>query len=181
MTHGRQPVIALRCNTMFDTVSWGWAAPGWFVLIAALIVLSVIDIRTHRLPRHIIYAAALAGVPWLIAAAVLGGEPYRLRTMALGAAGALGVFWLIYVAARGAFGDGDVRLAPLLGTYLGFIDMPHVVVGLFLGFALASATGIALLLLGRAGRRTALPFGPFMAAGALATLVVGDRFVGAVM
>jgi leader peptidase (prepilin peptidase) / N-methyltransferase len=166
---------------MSDTVSWGWAAPGWFVLITALIVLSVIDIRTHRLPRRIIYAAAVAGVPWLIAAAIIGGEAHRLRTMALGAAGALVVFWLIYVAARGAFGDGDVRLAPLLGTYLGFIDMPHVVVGLFLGFALASATGITLLLLGRAGRRTALPFGPFMAAGALATLAVGDRFVNVVM
>lgn len=151
------------------------------MLVAALIVLSVIDIRTHRLPRRIIYAAAVAGVPWLIAAAVMAGEPHRLRTMVLGATGALLVFWVIYVAARGAFGDGDVRLAPLLGAYLGFVDVPHVVVGLFLGFVLASATGITLLVLGRAGRRTALPFGPFMAVGAMATLVVGDRFVSVVI
>jgi leader peptidase (prepilin peptidase)/N-methyltransferase len=88
------------------------------------------------------------------------------------------VFLVIFVAARGAFGDGDVRLAPLLGAYLGFVDAAHVVVGLFLGFALASVTGVALMLAGRAGRRTALPFGPFMAAGALVTLAVGEPLVG---
>jgi leader peptidase (prepilin peptidase)/N-methyltransferase len=158
-------------------VWWGWAAPGLAVLVGALVWLSVIDVRTHRLPRRIIYAAALTGLPWLVVSAWMGDEPGRLRTMAAGGVGALVVFLVIYVAARGSFGDGDVRLAPLLGAYLGFVDAAHVVVGLFLGFVLASVTGVALMLAGRAGRRTALPFGPFMAAGALVTLAFGEPLV----
>ena len=156
---------------------WGWAAPGLVVLIVALAVLSVIDVRTHRLPRRIIYLAASTGVPWLVVAALVDDQPERLRTMVLGAVGALVVFAAVYVAARGAFGDGDVRLAPLLGAYLGFVDVPHVVAGLFLGFVLAAITGVALMTLGRAQRRTALPFGPFMAVGALLTLAVGEPLV----
>lgn len=159
---------------------WGWAAPGLAVLVAALAVLSVIDLRTHRLPRRIIYVAAATGVPWLIVAAIVENRPERLGTMTLGASGALVAFLLIYLAARGAFGDGDVRLAPLLGAYLGFVDVGHVVTGLFLGFVLAAVTGVTLMAAGRAERRTALPFGPFMALGALVTLAVGDPLVGLV-
>jgi len=160
---------------------WGWASPGLMVLVVALVVLSIIDVRTHRLPRRIIYAAAVTGVPWLVVSAVVHGRSDRLGTMTLGAVGALAVFGVIYAASRGAFGDGDVRLAPLLGAYLGFVDVPHVVVGLFLGFALAAVAGLGLMALGRAGRRTALPFGPFMAAGALITLTVGEPLVRVVV
>ncbi len=160
-----------------DGMWWGWAAPGLVVLIVALAVLSVIDVRTHRLPRRIIYTAAAVGVPWLVVHAWRADEPERLVSMVAGAVGALAAFWLIYVAARGGFGDGDVRLASLLGAYLGFVDLGHVVVGLFLGFALAAVTGLVLMAAGRAGRRTPLPFGPFMAVGALLTLAVGQVFI----
>jgi leader peptidase (prepilin peptidase) / N-methyltransferase len=158
-------------------VWWGWASPGFLVLVVALSVLSIIDLRTHRLPRRIIYMAALVGLPWLVVHAAVHGEPARVVTMTTGAVGALVAFWLIYVAARGGFGDGDVRLAPLLGAYLGFVDLSHAIVGLFMGFVLAALTGLGLMVAGRAHRRTALPFGPFMAVGALVTLVTGPMFL----
>lgn len=178
MAHTTQPGRCLPSPTVHTgDVWWGWSAPGLAVLVVALAWLSVIDVRTHRLPRRIIYAAGLLGLPWLVMAAWVSEQPERLGTMVAGAVGALVVFLIIYAAARGAFGDGDVRLAPLLGAYLGFVDTAHVVVGLFLGFALASVTGVGLMLSGRAGRRTALPFGPFMAAGALLTLIIGEPLV----
>jgi leader peptidase (prepilin peptidase)/N-methyltransferase len=147
------------------------------VLVVGLGWLSVIDVRTHRLPRRIIYTAGVLGVPWLVIDVTVAGEPTRLVSMVVGSAGALVAFGLLYVVARGGFGDGDVRLAALLGAYLGFVDLGHVVVGLFLGFVLAAVVGVGLMAAGRAGRRTALPFGPFMAVGALVTLMGGQVFM----
>jgi leader peptidase (prepilin peptidase)/N-methyltransferase len=153
----------------------GWATIGFLVLIVVVTVLSIIDIRTHRLPRRIIYLGAGLGLPWLVIDAILSDRPGRILGMVLGAVGAGIAFVAIYIAARGAFGDGDVRFAPLLGAYLGWYGIDHVVIGLFLGFAIASTVGLALMLGGRASRRSELPFGPFMATGALVVLVVGDR------
>lgn len=147
------------------------------VLVVALVWLSVIDVRTYRLPRRIIYLAGALGLPWLMIDVTVAREPTRLVTMAVGSLGALVAFGLLYVAARGGFGDGDVRLAALLGAYLGFVGLDHVVVGLFLGFVLASVVGVALIAVGKAGRRTALPFGPFMALGAVVTLMGGQAFM----
>lgn len=158
-------------------VWWGWATPGMVVLVVALVWLSIIDVRTYRLPRRIIYAAGVLGLPWLAVDVMVASQPTRLVGMAVGAVGALVAFWLLYVAARGGFGDGDVRLAALLGAYLGFLGVGHVVVGLFLGFVLAAVVGLGLMAVGRAGRRTALPFGPFMAVGALVTLMGGQTFL----
>jgi leader peptidase (prepilin peptidase)/N-methyltransferase len=54
-------------------------------------------------------------------------------------------------------------------------------VGLFYGFIIGSVVGVGLMIAGRAGRRTALPFGPFLAAGALIAVLQGQAFVDAVM
>lgn len=153
----------------------GWATVGLVVLVLFAAGLSVIDIRTHRLPRHLIHRAAGLGLPWLVLDAVVTDRPGRIAGMALGALGALAAFGVIYLAARGAFGDGDVRFAPLLGAYLGWFGLDHVMVGLFLGFVAASVVGVGLIATGRASRRSEMPFGPFMAAGALIVLVLGDH------
>jgi len=81
--------------------------------------------------------------------------------------------WILYAVSRGGMGDGDVRLSPLLGAYLGWLGLPYVPIGLFLGFLLGSVVGVGAMVIGRAGRKTALPFGPFLAAGTLLTVFVG--------
>jgi leader peptidase (prepilin peptidase)/N-methyltransferase len=70
-------------------------------------------------------------------------------------------------------GDGDVRLSPLLGGYLGWLGLGFVPAGLFLGFLFGSIVGVAGMILGRAGRKTALPFGPFLALGTVVAVFVG--------
>jgi leader peptidase (prepilin peptidase)/N-methyltransferase len=67
-----------------------------------------------------------------------------------------------------------VRLAGLIGLYLGWLGLREVPIGLFLGFLLGAVVGIAALLAGRAARKTQVPFGPFLATGALVTVMVGQ-------
>ncbi len=84
---------------------------------------------------------------------------------------------MLHVVARGGFGFGDVRLGAMLGLYLAWQGLRYVPVGLFLAFVLSAITGIALMAFGRAGRRTAIPFGPFLAVGAVLALTAGPALV----
>jgi leader peptidase (prepilin peptidase)/N-methyltransferase len=108
-------------------------------------------------------------------------EPRRIATALLGAVIATAVMAALYKISRGGLGDGDVRLSPLLGLYLGWSNPGLALVGLFYGFIIGSVVGVGLMIAGRAGRRTALPFGPFLAAGALIAVLQGQAFVDAVM
>ena len=151
-----------------------WELAAFCVLGAGLIALSWIDLHTKRLPREIIYVTALMGIPLLCIAALVRHEPRRILMMLLGAAIALTFMGLIYVVSKGGMGDGDVRLSPLLGAYLGWLNPGFVAVGLFLGFLLGAAVGVALMIVGRAGRKTAVPFGPFLAVGTIAAIWLGQ-------
>jgi leader peptidase (prepilin peptidase)/N-methyltransferase len=90
---------------------------------------------------------------------------------------ALAFMALLYVISRGGMGDGDVRLSPLLGMYLGWLGLAHVPVGLFLGFLIGSVVGVGAMVAGRAGRKTALPFGPFLAVGTMIAVFGGQAII----
>jgi leader peptidase (prepilin peptidase)/N-methyltransferase len=97
--------------------------------------------------------------------------------MLFGAGLALAIMGAIYLGSRGGLGEGDVRLSPLLGLYLGWLNPGIVPVGLFYGFVLGAVVGVAMMAAGKAGKRTALPFGPFLAAGTVAAVFAGQWFV----
>ena len=151
----------------------GWETAAFCVLAAGLLALSWIDLRTKRLPREISYTTFALGAPLLVVAALVRDEPRRIVTMLAGAAIALAFMGLLYVASRGGMGDGDVRLSPLLGAYLGWLGLGYVPVGLFLGFLFGSIVGVAAMAAGKAGRKTALPFGPFLALGTVVAVFIG--------
>jgi leader peptidase (prepilin peptidase) / N-methyltransferase len=130
--------------------------------VAVLVVLSVIDLRAHRLPDRIVLPAAA-----IVLAAQIAISPDRALEWTLGA---LGAFVLLFAAAllnpRG-LGMGDVKLALLLGAALGWT----VAVALFLGFAAAALAGIVMIMRsGWAARKESLPLGPFLAVGAVLAL-----------
>lgn len=158
-----------------------WELAAYCVLSAGLVALSVIDLKTQRLPREITYVTMALGAPLLVVAALVADEPERIWMAALGAVIYVALMGLIYVASRGGMGDGDVRLSPLLGMYLGWANPGLVPVSLFLASIVGSVAGIAMMLLGRGGRKTAIPFGPFLAAGTIAAVFVGQDLLDLVM
>ncbi len=157
---------------MVESVPGRMAQAAFCLLCLGLVVLTLIDLQTYRLPREISYTTLVLGVPMLTLSALVNGESFRIWGLVLGAVGALIAMGTLYLMSRGAMGDGDVRLSPLLGAFLGWLGLRAVVHGFFLGFILGAVAGVLLLILTKADRRTALPFGPFLAAGTLATIVL---------
>ena len=179
---GTEPlVLELSTAFLFGLTAWhfglSWCLPAFCVLMAGLVALSWIDLHSKRLPRAITHWTAIVGIPLLCVAALVEHEPRRIWMMLLGAAISFAVMGLIYLASRGGLGDGDVRLAPLLGAYLGFLNPGLAPVGLFFGFAAGALVGVALMALKRAGRRTAVPFGPFLALGTVLAIFFGQRYI----
>ena len=76
---------------------------------------------------------------------------------------ALVIMLIIYLASRGGMGDGDVRLAPLLGLHLGYISLAIVPVGLFFGFLIGAVVGVVMLATSKAGRKTVILNAPALA------------------
>ena len=174
-------VLELLTASGFALMSWhfgtSWRAAAYCVLVAGLLALAWIDLRTKRLPREITYTTGALMVPLLVIDALVVSEPDRIWMSALGAAISLALMGGIYLASRGGMGDGDVRLSPLLGAALGYLNPGVAPVGLFLGFVLGAIVGVILIATRRGDRRTALPFGPFLVVGTLVALFVGQDYV----
>jgi leader peptidase (prepilin peptidase) / N-methyltransferase len=136
---------------------------------AVLVVISVIDVAHRIIPNRIVLPAAAAV---LAAQTALHPSP-EWAIAALGASAFLLVAALVYPAGMGM---GDVKLALLLGAMLG----RTVPVGMFLGMLLAMVPSVVLLARhGAAARKMGIPFGPFLALGAVIALFWGDRLLDA--
>jgi leader peptidase (prepilin peptidase) / N-methyltransferase len=156
-----------------DPFTLGWHLPGLVILTGASMWLGWIDLRTHYLPRRIIHLSALLGLPWLMAASVITDRSSTILSMLVGGLGGLCGFGLVHVITRGAFGAGDVRLAGLLGAYLGWIGLIYAPLGLLIGLTLAAGAGGAMVLTGYIRAHDPLPLGPFLIVGAFLTTVYG--------
>jgi leader peptidase (prepilin peptidase) / N-methyltransferase len=139
-----------------------------------LVALSLIDLETKLLPNRIVYPSVVAGAV-LVLISALAGPGIDAWIRALAAMGvSVGVFFVIALISPAGMGMGDVKLSALIGLYLGYLSWGRVALGFFLAFLAGAVVGVALMVVGRAGRKTAIPFGPFMALGAiLATLFGG--------
>ncbi len=149
------------------------ALPAYGYLAVAGAVLAVTDARQRRLPDRLTLPSYPVALALLGLAALLlpgGGRPFLGALLGLGIA--LGLFLVQAVIYPDGLGWGDVKLAGILGLYLGWLGLPALVAGLFLGYLLAGAAGLALIAAGRASRKTQLPFGPFLLAGTLATIAL---------
>jgi leader peptidase (prepilin peptidase)/N-methyltransferase len=144
----------------------------WLLLVPVGLVLGRVDLKVFRLP-DVLTLPALGGTAGLLGLAALlpGHQGSWIR--ALLAAVAVGlVYLLLFLINPAGMGFGDVKLAPTLGLALGWYGWPTVFTGTFTGFALGALTGLALIAARRAGRKTPLPFGPFMLVGTLAALLL---------
>jgi leader peptidase (prepilin peptidase)/N-methyltransferase len=147
-----------------------WEGLSAALLGVALVPVVVIDLEHKLIPDIIVLPAA--AICLAIAIASNPREWWVSVAAALGAAGFLFLLWLVH---PGGMGLGDVKLALLLGAVLG----ASVVPALLVAFAGGAALGVALLArYGSRARKMAVPFGPFLAAGALAGLWFGPAMIG---
>ena len=142
------------------------------VLVTFLVPLTLIDLAERRLPDRLVYPAAMLAVVvgiWLDS----GGELGRLLAGAIGG----GAFFLIALAYPGGMGLGDVKLVGMLGLFLGRDVAVAIAValltGITIGIVIMSRKGMA------EGRKTAVPFGPFLAIGAVLAILVGPDIMHA--
>lgn len=176
----RYPLVEAGTGTAFALVAlvtgWSWALPALLWLAAVSIALTLIDLDVHRLPDAIVlpsYPIALG----LLALACLGpgGEASwaPLGRALAGCAVLLGVYLVVALVAPGGMGLGDVKLAGVLGLYLGWLGWGALAVGWFAAFVLGGLFGLVLMASRRAGRRSGIAFGPWMLAGAWVGLAAG--------
>ncbi|MGH2768838.1 MAG: prepilin peptidase [Actinomycetota bacterium] len=152
--------------------------PAFLAFATVLVILSVIDLLHHRLPNRILGPAGVVAVILLGSAAAVEGEWGRLAAGALGAASYGALMWILVLVAPGQMGAGDAKFAAYLGLHLGWLGAGEVVAGALLAFFTGAVTGLLLLIAGRKGWKDFVPFGPFMAAGALIPVLLGDVAAG---
>jgi leader peptidase (prepilin peptidase)/N-methyltransferase len=179
----RYPLVEAACGLLFALMAlrFGFHAvlPAYLYLAAVGLALAMIDIDTKRLPDVLTLPSwAVTAVLLGLAAVVDHDGDAALR--ALVGALALGAFYFLLVLIYPAgMGLGDVKLAPVLGAYLGWISYGVLAVGAFLGFLYGGVLGILFMALGKAGRKSKIPFGPFMLAGVLTAVLFGRHLVDA--
>jgi leader peptidase (prepilin peptidase)/N-methyltransferase len=141
--------------------------------VALGVLLTAIDVRCLRLPDPLVAALTAVTVPPLTTIALAAAQPGRLGRAALAAVLVSTAYLIIGILPGGGLGLGDVKLAAVLAFVLGFVGWPAVAVGLVAPHLLNGPVAIFLLVRRRAGRRTPLPLGPALLAGALLGVVAG--------
>jgi leader peptidase (prepilin peptidase) / N-methyltransferase len=146
------------------------AAMCWLAVCA--IPLTYIDAAVKRLP-NLLTGSAFAGTAGLLLIAAATGDhwPVLGRCLLGGVAFAAFCFLLLIISPSG-LGLGDVKLAASLGAALAWLSWTALIAGIFAGFLLGGVYGAALLIRGRANRKTQIPIGPFMIVGTFLVLLI---------
>jgi leader peptidase (prepilin peptidase)/N-methyltransferase len=187
----RYPLVELGTALAFAGVTW-WtlsggathgdvralpvalATVGYMYLAAISIALALIDLDTRRLPNAIVLPSYLVGATVLAGLAFVTGDWSSLLRAGIGMIGLYGFFFLLRAIRPQGMGGGDVKLAGLLGMFLGWVGWGALAVGAFAAFLFGGVFGLTLIVLRKAGRKSAIPFGPWMILGAWTGLFAGE-------
>jgi leader peptidase (prepilin peptidase)/N-methyltransferase len=141
------------------------------VFVAMLAAVTLTDLERKVIPNVILLAGAIAAVG-LVAATDPASFPERLTAAAAGG----GVLLLFALAFPRGMGMGDVKLAAVMGLYLGAGIAPALLIAVLAG----TLVGVGVMLTRGAGaRKVAVPFGPFLAVGGVVALLAGDQLIAA--
>lgn len=171
------PLLELATGALFAGVALRfhdlWVAVLLAPFCGLLVAISVIDIQTKKIPNRLVYPALLLSAGYLLVARVAGADVDLVRAgvgfLALG-----GGFLLVALVVPKGMGMGDVKLAALIGLVLGSQGLALVGVAAGAGILLGGVGAAAALVAG-ASRKQAIPFGPFLAAGALVAVFLGSE------
>ncbi len=175
----RYPLVELSNAILWTLVYWrfgmGWHLPVYLVFVSALIAITFIDLDFQIIPDSI----TLPGIPLgLLAGVFLLPDPMA-RMMSLGWKASLigmvvgfGLYYGVAVMSRGGMGGGDIKLMSMVGGVMGW---KSVLLATFFGSLAGSVLGLFLMLFRGKGRKTKVPFGPFLALGTVLTLFFGQE------
>ena len=167
------PLVEAATGLLFGAVAWrfGWGPelPVYLLLSAALVALTMIDLHHQILPDRITLPGI--GVGLLASATML---PHGIVPAAIGAVSGFGLFYLIAFLSRGGMGGGDVKLIAMIGAFLGW---QAVLLTTFLAATVGGLVGLVMMAALGKGRKYAVPFGPFLAGGALVCMLWGPELI----
>ncbi|WP_424346455.1 prepilin peptidase [Kocuria sp. CH-021] len=172
------PLLAVATAALFVLVAaffgLSWELPAYLFFAAVAVVLTVIDLRHHLLPNAVVLPALGIGFVLLALAAMGEGTWGALLRAALGALALFVLYLVLALISPAGLGMGDVKLAAVLGLFLGFQGWGALFVGAVLASVVGMVVGLAVLASRRGGLRSDVPFGPSMLAGALVAVVWGE-------
>ncbi|MEX5234393.1 A24 family peptidase [Kocuria arenosa] len=173
-----RPVLMVFTAALFVLVAsffgLSWQLPAYLFFVAVAVVLTVIDLRHHLLPNAVVLPALGIGFGLLALAATGENAWGALLRAVLGALVLFVLYLALALISPAGLGMGDVKLAAVLGLFLGFQGWGALFVGALLASIFGALVGLAMLTSRRGGRRSDVPFGPSMLAGALVAVVWGE-------
>jgi leader peptidase (prepilin peptidase)/N-methyltransferase len=187
----RYPLVEAGTGVAFAGVAlWSWTGGasvspvdggagilvliGFLYLAAISVALGLIDLDTHRLPDAIVLPGYVVAAALFAVASVMTGDYSAVLRAAVGMASLWTAYLLMALAYPGGMGLGDVKLAGLLGMFLGWTGWGALAIGAFAAFLLGGLYSLILLAAGKAGRKSGIPFGPWMLAGAWIGILAGN-------
>ena len=173
-----QPVTEVLCVLVAAFIGWRVGAvaalPAHLIVGFVTVCVILIDYRLHKIPTKLVYPAAGLTAIALLGAALIDGNSSALLRAGAGALLASGFLWILVLFVPAGMGQGDARLALLLGLITGWHGWKHIYLGLLAGFLLGSVFGIGVIVVKRlsgssvrSGLKTQIAFGPYLCVGAL--------------
>ncbi len=178
----RYPMVELLNGVLylltFKYFGTGWHLPFLFAFVSAMIVITFIDLDFQIIPDEITLPGIVIG---LIVSSFIMLDPFSMPTQIIGFKNALlgfllggGLYFLIAVLSKGGMGGGDIKMMAMVGAFLGW---KAVLLTTFIGSLTGSIVGIFLMVFKGKGRKTKIPFGPFLALGSIITLFMGGEII----
>lgn len=168
---GALPLVPVGTGVLFALTAWrfgpGWVLPAFLFFAVAAVLLTVVDVRHRVLPNRVVLPSIVVGAVLLAVAAAATGEWSALLRAGIAAVVLFAVYLFLALISPRSLGMGDVKLAALLGLYLGWVGWGAVVLGAAAGFVVQALLALGLLAARRIGLRAELPFGPAMLLGAV--------------
>jgi leader peptidase (prepilin peptidase)/N-methyltransferase len=179
----RYPLVELLTAGLFAAFgAWfGPSAelPAYLYLVAVGVALALIDLDLQRLPDALTLPSYAVGTVLLGVASVAHHSGWPMARALIGMAVLFGFYFTVAMIAPRGMGFGDVKLSGVLGLYLAWLGWGQLAVGAFAAFVVGGLVGVGLVLFAGGGRKTKVPFGPFMLVGVLIGVFAGGPLASA--
>ncbi len=170
-------VVVLVTAILFGLLAWRVGVRiellAYSCVALASVPLATIDLSELRLPTPLVWSSCLATFALFLLAATVDRDGQALLRAVTGMVGLPAAYLVMALLSRGGFGMGDVRLAALVGLALGWRSWTAVATGTVVALGYAGVAGMIAIALGRLSRRSLIPYGPAMLAGAFTVVLTG--------